>query len=166
MSKATHLLFQNITHGVYVVGAAYAGRRNAFTAAWVMQTSFDPPMLALSISPAHSSYGLIKESGAFTVNVLAQGQLELARHFGQSSRVDKLAGIPWRASPRGAPILEDAPAWFEGRLAGECEAGDHRIILGRVTDGGIVDPDAQAMNYRETGDMDGSRALYPQSLTP
>lgn len=166
MSNATHTLFQNITHGVYVVGAAHAGRRNAFTAAWVMQTSFDPPMLALSISPAHSSYELIKQSAAFTLNVLAHGQLELARHFGQSARVDKLSGVPWRASHCGAPILEDAPAWFECRLAGECEAGDHMIVLGRVTDGSIVDPNAKLMNYRDTGDMDGSGALYPPSLKP
>ena len=35
--------------------------RNAFTAAWVMQVSFDPLLLALSINPHHSSYRLLKE---------------------------------------------------------------------------------------------------------
>jgi flavin reductase (DIM6/NTAB) family NADH-FMN oxidoreductase RutF len=44
--------------------------RNAFTAAWVMQVSFDPLLLALSINPHHSSYGLLKEARAFSVNVL------------------------------------------------------------------------------------------------
>ena len=53
-----------------------------FTAAWVMQVSFDPLLLALSINPHHSSYGLLRDGRAFSVNVLKKGQLELAAHYG------------------------------------------------------------------------------------
>ena len=38
--------------------------------------------LALSINPHHSSYRLLKEGQAFSVNVLKKGQLELAAHYG------------------------------------------------------------------------------------
>jgi flavin reductase (DIM6/NTAB) family NADH-FMN oxidoreductase RutF len=44
-------LFQRLTQGVYVVGVAHEEARNAFTAAWVMQVSFDPLLLALSVNP-------------------------------------------------------------------------------------------------------------------
>src|SRR5712692_4190043 len=81
-------LFQRLTQGVYVVGVAHGEVRNAFTAAWVMQVSFDPLLLALSINPHHSSYGLLKESRAFSVNVLKKGQLELAAHYGRSAGPD------------------------------------------------------------------------------
>jgi flavin reductase (DIM6/NTAB) family NADH-FMN oxidoreductase RutF len=47
-----------------------------------MQVSFDPLRLALSINPHHSSYRLLKEGQAFSVNVLKKGQLELAAHYG------------------------------------------------------------------------------------
>ena len=47
-----------------MVGVAHGEVRNAFTAAWVMQVSFDPLLLALSINPHHSSYGLLKEGRA------------------------------------------------------------------------------------------------------
>jgi flavin reductase (DIM6/NTAB) family NADH-FMN oxidoreductase RutF len=69
--------------GVYVVGVAHGEVRNAFTAAWVMQVSFDPLLLALGINPHHSSYRLLNEGRAFSVNVLKKGQLDLAEHFGQ-----------------------------------------------------------------------------------
>ena len=46
---------QRLTQGVYVVGVAHGEVRNAFTAAWVMQVSFDPLLLALSINPHHSN---------------------------------------------------------------------------------------------------------------
>ena len=60
MSGSIAALFQRLTQGVYVVGVAHGEVRNAFTAAWVMQVSFDPLLLALSINPHHSSYGLLK----------------------------------------------------------------------------------------------------------
>jgi len=98
MSDDLAELFGRLTSGVYVVGVAHADRRNAFTAAWVAHVSFNPLLLALSINPGHASYPLLKEGQGFTVSVLRQGQLELARHFGTCSghEADKLAGIAWR----------------------------------------------------------------------
>jgi flavin reductase (DIM6/NTAB) family NADH-FMN oxidoreductase RutF len=69
MSGSLATLFKRLTQGVYVIGVAHEEVRNGFTAAWVMQVSFDPLLLALSINPHHSSYRLLKEGGAFSVNV-------------------------------------------------------------------------------------------------
>ena len=89
MSASIAALFQRLTQGVYVVGVAHGEVRNAFTAAWVMQVSFDPLLLALSINPRHSSYGLLKEGRAFSVNVLKKSQLDLAKHYGRPASADK-----------------------------------------------------------------------------
>ena len=126
-------LFRRISLGVYVVGVADGERRDAFTAAWVTQVSFDPPLLALSVNPQNASSPILRAGGAFTVSVLKQGQLELARRFGTRSgrEEDKLAGIRWYPGRSGAPILDEALAYF-----------------------------AVPMTYTETGDLDGSRALY------
>ena len=40
-------------------------------------------------------------------------------------------------------------------------AGDHELVLGRVIDGRILASGAAPMTYGETGELDGSRALYP-----
>ena len=101
MGNSTAALFQRLTQGVYVVGVAHGEARNAFTAAWVMQVSFDPLLLALSINPRHSSYGLLKQSRAFSVNVLKKSQMELAAHFGRPAHADKLA---WDG-------MDDGPRW-------------------------------------------------------
>jgi flavin reductase (DIM6/NTAB) family NADH-FMN oxidoreductase RutF len=156
-------LFHRLTLGVYVIGAAHEERRDAFTAAWVMQASFDPLSLALSVNPLNASYSLIHGSGVFTVNVLKQGQLELARRFGTQSGKErgKLEGVRWKPGPSGAPILDDALAYFGCQLTGSINAGDHEIVIGRVLEGRILDPNATPMSYEETGDMDGSSALYP-----
>lgn len=159
-------LCHRLTHGVYVIGVAQGERRGGFTAAWLMQASFDPLLLALSVNPANASYPLLRAGGGFTVSILERGQLELARRFGtQSSRdLDKLASLRWQPGRRGAPILEDAVAYFDCELTGDLPAGDHELVLGRVIDGGILAQDATPMMYADTGDMDGSGALYPPRL--
>ncbi|HTV33323.1 MAG TPA: flavin reductase, partial [Methylocella sp.] len=78
MTESLVSLFQRLTVGVYVIGVAHQEVRNAFTAAFVMQVSFDPVLLVLSINPFHSSYVLLKRSSAFSVNVLKKDQQALA----------------------------------------------------------------------------------------
>lgn len=156
-------LFRRLTLGVYVVGVAHDGQRDAFTAAWLMQVSFEPLLLALSVNPANASYSLLRDGGGFAVSVLKRDQLDLARRFGTRSGrdEDKLAGVPWRPGRNGAPILEDALAYFECALAGGMRTGDHELVLGRVVAGRVTDRAAAPLAYADTGNMDGSGALYP-----
>lgn len=165
MSQSIASLFQCLTQGVYVVGVASEGRYNAFTAAWIMQVSFNPLMLALSINPNHSSYGLLKQGKAFSVNVLKKGQLELAAHYAEPASTDKLALVEWVPGRTGVPLLNDAMAWFECRWVSECPAGDHVVVLGRVIDGKALDAGAEPMAYRDTGAMDGAAALFPAAFS-
>src|SRR5215217_12646 len=156
-------LFRQLSLGVYVVGVAHRDQRNAFTAAWVMQASFDPLLLALSLNPQNASAPLMHASGAFTVNVLKRGQLELARRFGTRSGrdQDKLAGVRWEGGRGGAPVRREALAYFDCELAESVQAGDHELIIAHVVGGRIVDPAAVPLMYADTGDMDDSSALYP-----
>ena len=162
MNDAIADLFQRLTQGVYVVGVAHGEVRNAFTAAWVMQVSFDPLLLALSIHPHHSSYGLLKQSRAFSVNVLKKNQTELAAHFGRPADADKLAAVEWITGRTGSPLLPEALAWFECQVVDEHPAGDHVLVLGKVMDGKLLDVKAEPMTYRDTGVMDGASALFPR----
>ncbi|HEX3232907.1 MAG TPA: flavin reductase family protein [Gemmatimonadales bacterium] len=159
-------VFRRLTLGVYVVGVAAQGQADGFTAAWVMQASFDPLLLALSINRGHASYPLLQAGGSFVVNLLKHEQLDLASRFGtQSGRDrDKLAGVRWRPSRGGAPILEDALGYFDCRLEGSMAAGDHDVVLGRVLDARLLDPKAVPLRYAETGNLDGSSALFPTEL--
>ena len=155
-------LFRRLSVGVYVIGVTDGERHGAFTAAWVTQVSFDPPLLVLSVNPQNASYALLRTGGVFTVNVLEREQLELARRFGTTSsrEEDKLAGIAWHPGANGAPVLDDALAYFECELQDRHPAGDHELVIGLVVGGRVLDPNAVPMLYAETGDMDGSSALF------
>jgi flavin reductase (DIM6/NTAB) family NADH-FMN oxidoreductase RutF len=156
-------LFRRLSSGVYVIGVAHEGRSNAFTAAWLTQVSFNPLLLVLSVNPENFSFSFLQRSGVFAINVLSQGQLELAHHFGTQSghQVDKLTGRPWHPGTLGAPVLGDAAAYLECRVVNLMRAGDHELVLGRPVGGEVLDPAAEPMTYAETGNLDGSAELYP-----
>lgn len=128
------------TYGLYAVSVEEAGVRNAFTANWLSQVSFDPPMIALSIENTSASLPLARGAGRFVVNVYDAGQRELAGRLGKSlSRSpDKLAGIALGATPSGQPYLLDALAWVEVAIAHEAPAGDSTLLIGQVVDAGML----------------------------
>ena len=94
------------------------------------------------------------------VDALTPGKYQPRKHWDQ----DKLAGVPWLPAPSGAPILAQALAWLDCRLHDRFRVGDHEIILGRPVGGKLVEPGAPPLLYPDTGDLDGSRGLYPDSL--
>ena len=167
MSNDIAKLFRHLTAGVYVIGVADGERRNAFTASSVMQVSFSPLLVALGISPEHRSYELLRSGAVFSISVLGADQQKLAEHFGTQSGhdVDKLATIRWRTGASGAPLLLDALAHFDCRVVDDFEAGDHRLVIGRVVDGALAGADGEPMIYAQTGNLDMSEELYPESFS-
>lgn len=152
-------LFKLISHGVYVIAVKADERVNAFTAAWVMQVSFTPPLLAISINPEHYSYQLLQAGRICTVNVLSREQFALAEHFARSDIKDKMTGLQWQIDKTGCPILSASLAYFDCQLSHITEAGDHNIAVCQVISGAILN-EGRPLLYAQTDDMDGSSDLY------
>ncbi len=151
-------LVKYISHGVYVIGVSDGEHQNAFTAAWVMQVSFKPPLLAISINPEHYSYQLLLASGACTVNVLGEEQLAIVEHFGRSDR-DKMTSFQWQVGTTGAPILSTSLAYFDCQVSHYTDAGDHKIVICNVVAAASLNK-GRPILYRQTNDMDASCNLY------
>ena len=158
MIKNPEQLFKQISQGVYVIGVSDGRRQNAFTAAWVMQVSFKPPLLAISINPNSYSYQILQAGGICSVNILGQSQVELAEHFGQSA-IDKMASHKWQSAQTGAPILSESLAYFDCKVSHYSEAGDHMIAICTVMSAEKLN-EGQPLLYKHTGDLDGSSQLY------
>jgi flavin reductase (DIM6/NTAB) family NADH-FMN oxidoreductase RutF len=158
-------LFRHLTLGVYVIGVAHGAERDAFTAAAVMQTSYQPLILAIAINPEHASYPILRRARSFAISVLGQNQMLLAQRFGTTATpgADKMQGVAWRTARLGAPILSEALAFFECAVKAEMPAGDHRIVLGQVLDGAILNS-GTPMKYADTHNLDHSAALYPATF--
>ena len=145
-------VLRTFTYGLYAVSCADDGEVNAFTANWLSQASFDPPLLMVSVENETKSLPMILRSGIFTVNVLRSGARELAGKLGKSAlRVpDKLAGIGYEIGANGCPILHDALGWVACEVRHTAPAGDSTLIIAEVVDTGML-AEGQALTMAETG---------------
>ncbi|MFQ3253832.1 MAG: flavin reductase (DIM6/NTAB) family NADH-FMN oxidoreductase RutF [Loktanella salsilacus] len=93
--------------------------------------SLDPPMVLWS--PAKSSKRFEHFAGArrFAVHVLSADQRDICTAIiGSKTAISK---VPMHLSHCGMPIIEGALATFECNLEATHDAGDHVIVVGRVT---------------------------------
>ena len=130
--------------GVTVITAAgpagFAGQ--AFAA-----LSLAPPLVLFCPSRSSATWPIVERAGHFCVNVLADGQQALARRFGTSGG-DKFAGVRWSPSPSRAPVLDGALTWVECAVEAVHEAGDHYLVVGRVTGLGACRAGKPLLFYR------------------
>lgn len=131
---------RKIINGIYVVSTVSGGEHNAMTAAWVQRASFEPPLLTAAVGTGRYTHDMIKASGVFAVHALGAGQERIARHFGLKSgrKTDKFKGVKFGTAVTGSPILKDCIAWFDCRVYGEHEAGDHTLFIGEILDARVL----------------------------
>lgn len=126
-----------IPYGLFVLtGQAEDGRVAAATVNWVTQASFDPPLVAVGVKVGSGVHAIIREAGAFALNVLGKGQQDTAVVFFKpvEREGNRIGGEAFRSGSSGAPILESCPAHVECRLVDTQSGGDHDIFVGEVVD--------------------------------
>ena len=140
------------TYGLYVVGVADDADANLFTANWLSQVSFDPPLIAVSVENGCRSQGIIERGRRFAVSVLETGRRELAGDLGRSSSSvpDKLSRVDHALSSGGCPVLRDCLGYVECAVEGSLPAGDSTLYLGRVVEAALL-RDGAPLTMRETG---------------
>jgi flavin reductase (DIM6/NTAB) family NADH-FMN oxidoreductase RutF len=143
-----------ITYGLYVLTARDGDTYAAAGINWVTQTSFDPPLVAVGVKTDNDSHGLIQSTGKFAVNVLADDQIDVAKAFFRTTKVEdgKLNGYAFEDGPEtGSPLLVDLPYWWECRVSDTVLGGDHTIFVGEVVNAGVRNAEALPLNLRATG---------------
>ena len=123
------------------------GRPAGFACQSFGALSLDPPLVLFCPSRASATWPRIARAGHFCANVLTAGQRDLARVFGTAG-ADKFAGVTWSPSTSGAPVLAGVLTWVGCEVEVVHEAGDHYVVLGRVTELGPVGTQAPLLFYR------------------
>ena len=151
--QAKKIALRKIPHGVYVIGVMQDGQLNAFTGTWLTQVSFTPPLVALGVRKDSHSLEMMKQSRVFSVNLLGKDQKSVAEHFVKPATAhgEKLQSVAHRLGKTGAPILEEAIAYFECEVREIAnERGDHALVIGEVVEAGVP-KDEPALTLMDTG---------------
>ena len=141
-----------LTYGLYVVTARVGDEHTAFTANWLTQASFEPPLVALSVENDSHSIGMIRESRAFTINLLPSGAREVAGLLGRrwSNVPDKLDRVDHTVGPNGCALLGCALGYLECEVRSSVPAGDSTVFIAAVT-GAKHLRDGSPLTMAETG---------------
>ena len=149
---ARKLVLERFPYGLYAVTVAYGGEEHGMTANWVMQASFDPPMVVVAIENTSKTIGLVRDARQFALNLLQDTQRDLAAKLARTSEQapQKLKGL--KTKPVGStPVLADALGWVACRVVATLPAGDHTLVLGEVVNAGVEHADAHALTLEATG---------------
>lgn len=113
------------------------GKNNALAVAYCGNCSYDPPMVMVGIVPSRYSYNIIKETGVFVVNLVAEEQKEMFDYLGSRSGrdEDKFSKLNIRVEEGvkvNAPLLADCPVNIECKVVDSIVTGSHEMFIGKI----------------------------------
>ncbi len=148
--KQYRTVLGNFPTGVTIVTAVDDGEPAGLAIGSFTSVSLDPPLVAFCPDKGSSSWPRIESAGAFCVNILAADQVDVCNAFAGKSD-DKFAGVMWEPTPLGSPRIEASLAWIDCTVEAVHDGGDHFIVVGRVHDLAVAQPDAGPLLFFRGG---------------
>jgi len=128
---------------------------NIITIAWAGTVCSDPAMVSVSIRPERHSYGIIKETGEFVINLVDRKTVKAADWCGVKSGrdVDKFEEMKLTEAPSktvAVPGIAECPVSLECKVKDIIPLGSHDMFLAEVT---AVSVNAEYINEKGGFDM-------------
>lgn len=122
---------------VMVSVAGAHGEKNILTIAWTGTICSDPPMVSISVRPERYSYGLLKETGEFVINLTTKELVFATDYCGVKSGrdVDKFKEMHLTPLPGDvvkAPLIAESPVNIECRVTEIKPLGTHDMFIAEV----------------------------------
>ena len=142
-----------VASGIFILTAGTGDRATGMLASWVMQAGFEPPTLSVAVKLGRYVCDWITDGEPFVLNIVAEKQFELLKHFGKGFEPGAAAfeGLTVRHCARGVPILEDCLGYLECEPTGHVDSGDHRVFLARVVRGANLSDASPMIHVRKSG---------------
>ena len=120
-----------------LVSCGSTEKPNVLTIAWTGILNTQPPVTYISVRPERYSYGIIKESGEFVINLATEELVRAVDYCGvkSGSKVDKLKDTGLTVSPSeniGAPMIDQCPLSLECKVRQIIELGTHDMFMADI----------------------------------
>ncbi len=120
-----------------MVSCSCGGKDNIITIAWTGIVNTDPPKTYISVRPSRHSYGMIKESGVFAINLTTRELARSADWCGvyTGAKVDKFERCKLtkgQATEIDCVTVEDSPLTLECRVTDIIPLGTHDMFLADI----------------------------------
>lgn len=141
-----------IPNALALVGSRSGDERNAMTTSWITQLSMEPVLIGVGVDNSAVTCRLIRDGGSFTVNLWDADDTRVFVKFSKPASYEDgaLNGRAVREAATGAPIFDEAIAWFDCEVRNSLDLGTHTLFIGEVVDAGINDDDKRAAAMSDT----------------
>ena len=111
---------------------------NIFTVAWTGTVCTNPAMVSISVRKERHSYGIIRQTGEFVLNLTTKQLAWATDYCGVRSgkQVDKFAKTkltPCRSQTVDCPGIAESPVNIECKVTERKPLGSHDLFLAKVT---------------------------------
>lgn len=121
--------------GVAVVTSSHHGEVRGMTANAITSVSLEPLSVLVCVNRAALTHRVISASGVFCINILTDQQEQLSRACAKPDTPEaRLEGVRYHPGVTGAPVLDEALAYLDCRVATSFEFGTHTIFIGETVD--------------------------------
>lgn len=110
---------------------------NIITVAWTGTICSDPAMVSVSIRKERYSYGIIKDSKEFVINLVTKELVKIADYCGVKSgrEIDKFKEMklsPIKGNVISAPLIQESPVNIECVVKDILPLGSHDMFIAQV----------------------------------
>lgn len=138
----------------FLLTAAHGMSRNGMIITHVHQTAVVPPTVILSVPKGQPLSPLIRDSRAFALCELAEGDLLLNRLFNTPRELygdDPFLGLLLLNTASKLPVPRSVASWIECELVRHLDIeADHEVYVGRAVGGGVLEQ-GRALSQTRTG---------------
>jgi len=123
----------------------------AGTMNWVMQSSFEPPMIAMAVRIDSDLQEAIEKSRRFTLHLLMENQGDIAKRFGEDSRITEktINDIPYVRDENNQIILDGVLGYITCEITDSIRTGDHHIYTAKLINQELL-VDGEPLTTRKT----------------
>jgi flavin reductase ActVB len=125
-----------------------SGVPRGFTASSFCSVSLNPPLILVCLANSADSFAAFASCGRFAVSVLGSDHRPLAQQFATKG-ADKFTSDGLSCTPGGLPAVVGALVELDCEMYARHEAGDHTILIGRVSGTRLGESAGTPMVYYE-----------------
>jgi flavin reductase (DIM6/NTAB) family NADH-FMN oxidoreductase RutF len=116
-----------LNYPMFVVTTQADGVAAGCLVGFASQASIHPPRFLVGLSTKNHTFRVAAGASHLAVHVFDREHLDVAEFFGSQTgdTVNKFDRCSWHRGPAQMPILDDAAAWFVGKILDRFPLGDH-----------------------------------------
>jgi flavin reductase (DIM6/NTAB) family NADH-FMN oxidoreductase RutF len=125
--------FGHFPAGVIAIAAEVDGALVGLAASTFVPVSLEPPLVSFCVQNTSETWPKLKDLPYLGISVLGESHDEAARTLAAKTG-DRFAGLTTVSRKSGAVFVEGTSVWLESAIEQLIPAGDHTIVILRVSD--------------------------------